>query len=143
MQINDVLKQLQEGQRPVVELREGIHDKESYGEPNMRARIIHASGPDRDGVVRVEFDFGEFDEHNRSVESANYYDKSGAPTLTAREAGFYKPVDHMYFEADEPLERHMTFVGADQQALFQKFKDSGATTSYVAWLESQVLAAAK
>lgn len=143
MQINDVLKQLQEGQRPVVELREGILDKESYGEPNMRARIISASGPDRDGVTRVMFDFGEFDEHNRAVESANYYDKSGEPTLTAREAGFYKPVDHMYFDADEDIERHMTFISSDQQAIFQRFKESGASSSYVAWLEAQVLAATK
>jgi len=143
MQISDLLKQLQAGQKPVVELREGILDKESYGEPNMRARIISASGPDRDGVTRVMFDFGEFDEHNRAVESFNYYDKSGQPTLTAREAGFYKPVDHMYFDADEELERHLTLVGADQQALFQRFKESGASSSYVVWLEAQVLALSK
>jgi len=143
MQIKDFVKQIQEGQRPVVEFREGILDKESYGEPNMRARVVSTSEPDQHGVVRIMFDFGEFDEHNRSVESSNYYDKSGQPTLTAREAGFYKPVDHMYFDTDEEVEGHLTFVGADQQALFQRFKESGASSSYVAWLEAQLLAVSK
>lgn len=139
--IRDLLEALQNGKRPVVTFKDGISEKESYAEAGMRARIVGLSAPDRDGVLKLFFDFAEFDVHNTAFESANYYDKNQKPVLTARQAGFYKPQDHMYFDLDEQLSELMVLEDPAATALFDAYKAEGSTLSYVAWLEHKVLAA--
>jgi hypothetical protein len=85
--------------RPVVRFKSAIEDQEGYLEPGMLARIVKITDPDIDNVIRVHYDLVEFDEFNMLYEKASYYDKEGHPTLTAREAGYYKQQDYMYTES--------------------------------------------
>lgn len=45
-----------------------------------------------------------FEEENKKFETHNYYDTSGVPCLTAREAGLYKAEDQIYLGNDLPFE---------------------------------------
>lgn len=138
--IADIAELVRAGARPVITFRAGIADIEGYAEAGMRARLVRASEADRDGCIKLTFAFPEFDEHNVAFESANYYDKQGKPTLTAREAGYYKPEDDAYFMATDALENLLVPDGAEAVALLTEFKESGFKGTYVAWLESQLLA---
>jgi len=137
--IQEFLPLIVSGARPVVEFRRCIGQKESYAEPNMRARVLRVQNR-RDGIIELVFDFEEFDQHNAPFESTGYYDKDRNPTLTARQAGYYHPQEGLYFDNDELLADMFEVVDDAQVALFNRYKEAGATMSYVAWLEAQVLA---
>ena len=85
-----------------------IENFESVIDRLMRARIVCVDPhpqvlADISGLVKLIFDLSEFDEYNRAFEKANYYDRYGHPTLTARKAGFY-PKDgreSIYFGEDD------------------------------------------
>lgn len=139
--IRDLTEALRAGSRPVVTFCEGIGEKESYAEAGMRARILGATPMDHDGVLRLTFDFAEFETHNASFESANYYDKGGKPVLTARQAGYYKPQEDLYFDLDEELATLMQLEVAGSVALYNRYKAEGCPGTYVGWLEHTVLAA--
>jgi hypothetical protein len=131
----------------VVTFTPKIEDMESYAESGMRARVVSIDTQDthssdkHDHVYKIMFDFSEFDEFNRRFESSNYYDKNGSPTLTAREAGYYKEQDKIYFGSPEiwPFEDYFVLADAAQTELLERFKESGEA-DYVSWLEAQVLA---
>lgn len=129
------------GRKLVVEFLPPIDDCESYAESGMRAEIVAVAPRDEDDVLRITFSFESFDEFNKPFESANYYDKTQAPVLTAREAGYYKPVEIYYFMASEAI-KAFKFVDDKSLALLNKYKASpeSASMSYVAWLEKQILA---
>lgn len=137
--IKDFLEILTAGARPVVEFRGGIDQKESYAQPNMRARILGVQNR-RDDIIEIIFDFEEFTQHNTPLESTGYYDKDRKPTLTARQAGYYHPQEGLYFDETEVVADVFVVVDDAQVALFNRYKEAGATMSYVAWLEAQVLA---
>jgi hypothetical protein len=130
----------------VVTFSHKIEDMESYAEGGMRARIVsieakNTGSPDlHDHIYKIMFDFGEFDKFNRRFESSNYYDKNGSPTLNAREAGYYKEQEAIYFGSPGiwPFEDYFVLADAAQTELLERFKASGET-DYVTWLESQVL----
>jgi hypothetical protein len=111
----------------------------------MRARIVSIDEQDthmadlNDHLYKITFDYSEFDEFNKSLESANYYDRKGVACLTAREANMYEPQELIYFGSPElwPFEDYFTTLDARQNALLARFKESG-TTNYVEWLESQI-----
>lgn len=136
--IADIITLLINGVKPVVEFGKFIADKETYAERGMRARALHFV--DKDDVVEITFDFGEFELHNLPLEQANYYDESGNPTRTARQAGFYRPQDALYFDRDEPLEDLFAVVADARLALYAQYIDSASSESYISWLESKVLA---
>jgi hypothetical protein len=87
----------------LVEFSDGIKFMETYSEPKMRAKIIDMfddtdDHPNKeDVVVRITFDYTDFDEYNKEFDRYNYYDQEDVPRLNARQAGFYKPVDKNYF----------------------------------------------
>lgn len=139
--IADLVELLKAGQQPVVVFQKDVHDKEHYAEPGMRARALSATTPDSDDVLKIVFEFSEFDDFNRPLESSNYYDKSGNPTLTAREAGYFKPTDSIYYGLTDPLSDQLEIVDSTSVALFNEFKALNLTESYVVWLEKQLLAA--
>ena len=122
-----------------------IEDMEAYPEKGMRARIVSIDEQDthmadlNDHLYKITFDYSEFDEFNKSLESANYYDRKGVACLTAREANMYEPQELIYFGSPElwPFEDYFTTLDARQNALLARFKESG-TTNYVEWLESQI-----
>jgi hypothetical protein len=127
------------GLTPQITFTAGCEDMEGYPEAGMKARVLAVTAEDRD-IYRVKADFQSFDEHNKAFESANYYDKNGIATLTARQAGFYKPVDDFYLTPDEGLE-YFTIDDAKSVQLFERFKQAGYAGSYVSWLEEQLVAA--
>ena len=130
------------GSKPVVTFTtSAIEDLDGYPERGMRARIVGIE-PKRDDMVNVEFDFTEFDGHNRAFESSNYYDKSGHPTLTARDYGAYHPREKFYFMADDALAKYLTLESDARVALYSEFVASSVEASYVQWLEDRVLVAA-
>ena len=98
-----------------------------------------ATDPDRDGVLKIFFDFDEFDAHNSPLESAHYYDKEQNPCLTAKQAGYYKPQDDLYFDSGERLDELMEIESDAAIKLFQQFIAEKTNGSYVQWLERRVL----
>lgn len=139
--IADLCQFLQSGKQPVVTFKAGIDDKESYAEKNMRARVLRCTSPDSDEVLKLTFDFEEFDAHNTPLESSNYYDAKGAPTRTAKQAGYYKPQEDLYFDLTELVDDLFIFESGAAIALFEEYKKEAPTRSYVSWLEQKVLAA--
>lgn len=142
LKIKDLEQLLTAGTPVAVEFGPRIEDAESYPEPGMRALAKRYSTNAHD-VCRVFFDFSAFDAHNKALEKANYYDKAGAPTLTAREAGQYQPEDDVYFTPDDEMAPWFTLLPNASLALVTqhlKAKEAGSPLSYVAWLEEQVLA---
>lgn len=140
--VMDLVKMVRQGRQIAVEFGSLIERKDDcYPEGGMRAKIVRASEPDTDGVIKIEFDFEAFGEHNKSLERANYYGKQGNPTLTVREAGMYKPVDDIYFDDDEELEGLMQVLDDSAGGLYEAFKLEGSPDTYVQWLERKVLAA--
>jgi len=131
----------------VVTFTPKIEDMESYAEGGMRALVVgidatDTRSPDKhEHIYKIMFDFSEFDEFNRRFESSNYYDKNGSPTLNAREAGYYKEQEAIYFGSPEiwPFEDYFVLADAAQTELLDRFKESGET-DYVSWLEAQVMA---
>ncbi len=138
--IQDLIRRVKTGAQPVVTFKDGIGDKESYAEEGMRARLLSVE-QERDGVVKIRFDFEEFEAHNRPLESRNYYDRSGVACLTAREAGYYKPQEDLYFDRDEQLYSLLTVEDAAAERVYAAYKAEESPLGYVAWLEQKLLAA--
>ena len=84
-------------------------DLECYAENGMKAILTEAVEIDPD-VWKVQLKFDAFDEHNLSRESSNYYDKNGNPCLTAREAGFYNPLDWTYLPEPSKWDLYLTVI---------------------------------
>lgn len=119
-----------------------VEDLEDYAESGMKARLtgFHFDGED---VAVLSFDFETFKDYNASFESRNYYDKNGKPTLNAHEAGFYKPVQDMYFPCDlqEILSYMNVLVNDKKDALVEQFQNANTDEGYVEWLENRLLEA--
>lgn len=146
LKIKDLQSLLAYGKALAVEFGPRIEDAESYPEPGMRAMALRYTQDSDPEVCRVEFDFSAFDEHNKALESANYYDKKGVPCLTARQAGSYKPVADVYFTSTDEMAPWFTPLANPTMALYEEFlqatQSSGPGTpapTYVAWLEAQLL----
>jgi hypothetical protein len=122
-----------------------IEEIEAYAEKGMRARVVsinekYTHRPDiHDHVYEIKFDYSEFDEFNKNLESSNYYDRNNVACLTAREVGVYEPVEVICFGSPQlyPFEDYFTILNEKQNNLLARFKESGAT-NYVEWLESQI-----
>lgn len=123
------------GQRSVVTFKQGIEAKECYPEAGMRARAIRATLR-ADGLLHVTFGYGEFDEFNKQFETADYYG-NGRANLTAREAGYYKPEEEIYFDAEELVGALMSLdEGAHE--LYAEYTAAGVEATYVQWLEAEL-----
>jgi hypothetical protein len=134
---------VQQGKRPVVRFTKAVLDAECYAEPGMMARVIGVS-LQHDDVLKLDVDYGEFEAHNKALESANYYDKEGKPTWTARQAGYYKPIDWLYVDAGGSGPSFAEIMPDAASALYDRFRaETGAKgdVPYVSWLEQAVLAA--
>lgn len=143
LKIQDLQALLSRGGALAVEFGPRIDDAESYPEPGMRALALRYLPTSDAEVCRIQFDFGAFDEHNQGLESANYYDKGGVPCLTARQAGSYKPLDEVYFTSSDEMTPWFALLPSPALALYEEFSQTGKPTgtSYLAWLEAQLLQA--
>lgn len=143
MNFRNIAELVNTGKPVDVEFKEKIEDLESYPEKGMRATVTGAvidhEEYDGDAVIRLFVDYSKFDAENASLEAHNYYDKNGEPTLTAREAGWYKIKDTLYVMANDDAEAYLTILAKQTTELFEEYKASNSTLSYVAWLESKVL----
>lgn len=122
-----------------------IEEMEAYPEQGMRARITRIDPEDtdsddlKDHVYRIEFDYSEYDNFNRLLETANYYGRGSIPDKTAREAGHYETVETIYFGSPElyPFEDYFCLASKLHKKLHEQFAASGED-DYVSWLENQV-----
>ncbi|EPP9373566.1 hypothetical protein PZF67_005271 [Pseudomonas aeruginosa] len=120
-----------------IEFGECAEDLEAYVDPKMRAHVMSVRvGPDDVAVLRV--DYSAYDEYNKAFEKANYYDKNGNPTLTARETGNYDFQEDLYVSASEELDHILTALPGISTQLLEEFNASGQT-GYVRWLEEQLI----
>lgn len=121
-----------------VELLVPMLEREDYPEAGMRAKLLSATS-DGDGIIIVTVDYTPFEAHNATLESANYFDARGNPTLTAREAGFYTPVEKLHFSEEEVFETFFRLLDENSDKLYQQFLTEAVTgESYTIWLEKQL-----
>ena len=124
--------------RPIVAFTKAIEDCEGYAEKGMRGRIIGAKVK-HDGLVSLTVDFTGLDDFNKPFESANYYDKTGKPCLTARAVGRYQPREEYTVMSDE--ETPFEVVEPEAIHLYEQYMaEKGEGEHYVTWLEKIVLA---
>lgn len=141
MDIREFIKLVASGAQPTIEFGKGIEETESYAEPHMRAKVLHVGNREEHSVALM-FDFSPFDEYNKAFETANYRDKAtGRHDKTAREVGYYKPQDTIYFGYDDKLPHVFELVHDARVALFKRYTESGSTKGYTAWLEDELLKA--
>lgn len=124
-----------------VEFGSKIEECESYLEPGMWGRILSITYTG-DECYRFKIKIDEFDPHNIPLETTNYYDKDGKPTLSARQAGHYQAEDDYYLPNPEDWDEYFVILaeGEDFSALLAEYiADPGTSRSYTHWLERKVL----
>jgi hypothetical protein len=135
--ILELLKtQLASGRPISVEFTLAVVDLEDYSEPGMRANVVRFTRK-QDGVLELSLDFAPFDEHNKTLEQSNYYDKDGVARLNAREAGQYKPQMSMYVMDHDAADKYFTLLEPDH-VLVDEWRQAGTSQTYLAWMETQL-----
>ena len=124
------------GQPFAIEFQEGIESLEGYADRGMRAHVTSFQSFG-DGVVKVHVDFSVFDEFNKAIEKPNYFDKNGAATLTAREAGQYQSTDILFMDEGDTPAQFFALLNP-QNVLVDEWRQSQTTDSYVTFLENQL-----
>lgn len=125
--------------RPLaVEFGPRIEEQEAYTESGMRAHILDY-GVEHGDVLKVKVSYELFEEFNQAFEKANYFDKNGNPTLTARQAGQYQVTETLYMSPDEPVDGYLTPI-EPELGLLQEWQASGSKESYVSFLENRIKA---
>lgn len=137
MNMIDFAQQIKAGRQPVVTFLPGIGDKEAYPEAGMRAKAIRAS-LQSDNVVVITFSYADFDDFNKAFETANYYGAGREGNKTAREAGYYKVEEQLFFDQDELAANLFTVENDATLALFAEYRAAGTVGSYTQWLEEQL-----
>lgn len=125
--------------KPVEEYVENV-------DAGMRATIIRISDDEHgipgDPCFQIHYTLAKFDAYNRDFEKASFYDSDGKPTLTLRQTGHYSEEDSVYVGND--WQACIKLVDSAQGKLFDMFmidKTAQPDITYVAWLETLVLAA--
>lgn len=132
----------------VITFKKGCEDLESYCEAGMKAKIIaitltRLEKNESDLVYKVNIDYSQFDDFNKSFETANYFDKNGRPNLTAREAGLYNVQDTLYLGSDN-IWPWTTYFEVEHNSVSNRMFDrysrrtSDTELSYLKWLETQL-----
>lgn len=126
----------------VIVFNKDIEDSEIDYEPKMKARVI--SYEDRGDHFGLLTDFSEFEDHNKSLMTANYFDENHSPRLRWCETKFY-PKDKKkkdYFDygtpgfdvEEEKLPEHIQFTAESEDGpLYLSNKMRRPSTSISAW----------
>lgn len=130
----EIIKMLDAGIKPVVDFDDAYESGE-YAEKGMRARIIKYTEL-HDETVRFHFDFDEFIEINKPLETHFFYDKNRVPCLSAREYGRLKDGVSVIYAGVDCV--NPEFHIAENTALFFEYKALGTNEAYIKWLEQQV-----
>lgn len=125
-----------------IQFKKDIEICETYAESDMKATIIGISLDTSIDVVKVHVNYSKFDDHNRLHESSNYYDyenyeKNKNPCLTARQAGYYKVDEELYFDLGQKVEEMFKILSTN--FIYEEYLTSKKNEqSYVQWLEEKV-----
>jgi hypothetical protein len=137
-----ILKLMQSGSRPQITFTKAVEDLEGYPEAGMKAQVIEATEIDNE-MIRIVVDYTPFDAQNQALEKANYYDKGGKPTLTARQAGMYQPTESFLIDFSDKYAATFSIDSSERISLFERYqaqmRGAKEQASYVTWLEDQVL----
>jgi hypothetical protein len=143
MQSKELIQMLKSGKLPVATFTDAIKGQETCIEPGMRGRLV-SYREDAPECVVFTFDIAEFDEHNRPLETRDYFDASGEPKLTAREANYYNPKEEVW----GPIEGEVLEFVIESDlvgALIARYEGEALAggeaegKSYVQWLEEIAL----
>lgn len=133
---------IRNGHSIVVQFRKPIEEQEGYLEAGMRGKLTAFTEED-DTLVKFTVDLTDFDVYNRSFESTNYYDASGNPTLTAREAGYY-PKNHlesMWVDENASVGEVAEILTDEAMGLYNEYLAASVKhIPYPVWLETQIKA---
>lgn len=125
----------------VVEILPAILELEvDYLEPGMLARIEKIEFME-DNFTAATLDVSEFEDRNRSLETSNYYDKTGQPTLSARESGNFEVKTKCYLAGLNTYEDFFRVVPESgfQELLAKEYaKRSDMSLTYIGWCEKEL-----
>lgn len=138
----DFARSIELGARPIVTFGPRAEELETYAETNMRARVIGTQVSLSEDTVELLVDYSEFETDNAPFEGRGYYGAKQLPTLSAREAGHYKPQEWLYVSASDAIDGWFVIADNASLALHIRFRASGTKLPYVSWLESLVVTAA-
>lgn len=113
------------------------NDHALYAQAGMMATISAIS--DRQSYFEVEFNYSDFEEQNKPLESRDYNDGTGKYVLTAREAGMYHGFERVSFDVDEEIEGYFDFVDSEYWAVYDQYLKEKSNESYVRWLENRFI----
>jgi hypothetical protein len=147
MKSKELEKIIRDGARPLVKLTDMFWE-ESFGEKGMIARITGVSenswGMEGNTGACFRMDYMENKTHNISLQTANWYDKDGEPTVTKIESGNIKE-DELFEDAlfdDAEDEVPIEFIdGVDSlmgEYVTAVQKGTHQDRTYVEWLEGVV-----
>lgn len=105
MKLNEFIELINKT-KPVVRFNNKVEtDFETGFDTGMMARAISFNYTDPD-VVKIDFEFREFEEHNKNYEKSNWYDKQGNPTLKWSQTNFYpnSKIEDIYFTVGYDLD---------------------------------------
>jgi hypothetical protein len=126
-----------------VEFLKDIEEYEWYAEAGIRATVTGVDVQDddpADPLMRIHVSFAKFDDHNKSLESSNYFDRNGNACLNARQAGMYAVVDSCYLGRDAmECVKALDDSTAKLIGIFEADKKVSPDLTYIGWLEEMAM----
>lgn len=138
------LKQiLNQGIQPIVQAKENIHtytSEEVCIDPGMIGKILRISTlyeGTEDEHYEFSIDIGSFEEKNISFMQKDFYDKQGNACLNYKEVGLCKDgIETLYLMPDMDV---FDVVDNKNIKIFNTYKKSNTSVSYLEWLEEKYL----
>jgi len=137
MKTKELFEKLSVGQLSVGQILECLPDIEKIEtdpDTGMRFRLkdIRIHDEDNNPYYEVVGDFGAFEEFNKPLAKANYYDGNGNPTLTWMQQPTYNQAKHALNIYLDPKDDVFKVVSND---VYEKFLKDDPGCSYIEWLE--------
>lgn len=135
----EILKLFNSGVFPILECTENI-EKLCEVDPDRGMRGILKNinvidkGEDYEHLCFI-IDFGKFEEFNKPLGKANYYNSNHIPCETWFQQHWYESTKHcveIYVEYNTEL-----FNVLDDLGVYQEYLDSKSNLPYISWLESK------
>ena len=143
LKVEDLYLNIKEGKRPIIKFNEGVYQwLVDSADPLMTARILNAEITDKE-LIKFSIDFKEFESYNRSVATFDWRDKEGKYTLTWFDSGYYPKdgKDDLYLPKNLKVDEVFEFI--KDTTLFNEYLLTNKKTSYLEWLEDELLALRK
>ncbi|WP_442636560.1 hypothetical protein [Rossellomorea marisflavi] len=138
MLVKDLYKIVRNGVKPVIEFNEGVYRWwEEAADPLMMAKVLDVEYDENE--LRLLLDLKEFESYNRSVARFDWKDENGEAKLSWFDTIFYPKDGKAEFYMPSDLEVSEVFKIKENSDLFGDYLKSKTNSSYVEWLEEQVL----